>query len=274
MSRSILVVLLVDTVNSTAIMSELGQDRMEHLAAMEMDTLRRSVESTGGQVVSSTGDGLFATFATAASALDAASAMHREVGRLNDGNRFGVDVRVRVILAASDLAVENGEIRGVAPVIAARLEDHAGAGETVCTEAVRLLAQGWGDYHYERLEPLQLRGLTEAIVAHRVLEPLADVLGMPETLDVTKRFDFVGRAPEWKVLTTAWEAATRYAGSMVVIAGEAGVGKTRLCREFARAVRADGAIVLHGSCAELTGLAVRPVRPAASSLPGSGVRRW
>ena len=258
MSRSIVVVLLVDTVNSTTMMSQLGQERMDAVTELEMEALRAAVAANDGAVLHSRGDGLLATFTTASSALDAASAMHRAVARLNDGNRFGVDVRVRVTLAASDVVLEHGEIKGVAPVLTARLEKYAGAGETICTDTVRALAQGWGDHGFERLEPLQLRGIPEPVVVHRVIAPIADVLGMPETLDATSRFEFVGRAREWDVLRGAWEAAASGAGSLVVVAGEPGIGKTRLCRELGRAVRAEGAIVLHGWCTELTGWAFEP----------------
>jgi class 3 adenylate cyclase/tetratricopeptide (TPR) repeat protein len=266
-TRSIVVVLLVDTVNSTAMLSHLGQERMDALTALEMDALRDAIAANGGEVVKSLGDGLLAIFPAASSALDAAAAIHRAVGRLNDGNRFGVDVRVRVAIAASDAVVEAGEIRGIAPVLTARLEKHGGSGETLCTDTVRALAQGWGDHGFERLEPLHLRGIPEPVVVHRVTAPIAEVLGMPETLDATRRFEFVGRARESEALTAAWEAAQTGAGSFVVVAGDPGVGKTRLCREFARTARHSGAIVLHGYCTEISSWAFEPfVQPLRHCL--------
>ena len=166
--RTIVVVLLVDTVNSTLMLSELGQDRMDELVATEMEALGAAVVDHGGQVMRSLGDGLLATFTAASTALEAAAAMHRSIARLNDGNAFGVDVRVRVTLAASDAVLVDDEIRGMAPVLTARLEDFAGAGDTLCTDAVRALAQGWGAHGFERLEPLQLRGIPQPVVVHRV----------------------------------------------------------------------------------------------------------
>jgi class 3 adenylate cyclase len=257
-SRSILVVLLVDTVKSTALLSRIGQDRMDALTSLEMAELRGAIVEGGGTILRSTGDGLLATFPTASGALDASSAVHRRVARLNEGDRLDVDLRVRVTLAASDITVHDDGISGIAPVLTARLEAHAGAGETVCTEVVRLLAQGRGDHEFERMEPLQLEGLPEPVVAYRVRASMADRLGMPETLDATRRFDFVGRAPERERLDATWEAARHGQGSMVVLSGEPGIGKTRLCRELASAVLDEGAIVLHGSCAELTGWSFEP----------------
>ena len=256
--RTIVVVLLVDTVNSTLMLSELGQDRMDELVATEMEALGAAVVDHGGQVMRSLGDGLLATFTAASTALEAAAAMHRSIARLNDGNAFGVDVRVRVTLAASDAVLVDDEIRGMAPVLTARLEDFAGAGDTLCTDAVRALAQGWGAHGFERLEPLQLRGIPQPVVVHRVTVPIADLLGMPATLEAGQRVGFVGRAHEWQTLNRAWDDTVAGRGSMVLLAGDPGIGKSRLCQEFAGHVRATGAIVLHGSCTELTGWAFEP----------------
>jgi class 3 adenylate cyclase len=250
-------VLVVDTVESTATMSRLGQERSHRIAAQEMEALRTAAEAHGSEVTQSRGDGLLATFTTAASALDAAAAMHRSVAQLNEGDRLDTAVRVRVTIAASDVIIEGDSISGLAPVVAARMEELAGPGETLCTDVVRLLAQGWGSHEFEALDQLELRGLAEPVRAYRVRVPVADVLGMPASLDAAQRFDFVGRLDELATIRSAWDAAVARRGNLLVLAGESGVGKTRCCREFASAVRTDGAVILHGSC-EQTGFAFQP----------------
>jgi hypothetical protein len=124
---------------------------------------------------------------------------------------------------------------------------------------VRLLAQGWGSHRFEPLEPLELRGLTEPVQACRVAVPVADVLGMPSPLATPARFEFVGRVAELAAIRRAWDAAVAHEGGLVVVAGEPAVGKSRCCREFAHAVRTEGAVVLHGACAEQAGFAFQPV---------------
>lgn len=63
---------------------------------------------------------------------------------------------------------------------------------------------------------------------------------------------FVGRVREWERLCGALSAARRGAGRLVLMCGEAGVGKTRLGEEFARwAQERAGAQVLCGRCYEL-----------------------
>ena len=73
---------------------------------------------------------------------------------------------------------------------------------------------------------------------------------------------FIGRDAELATLTTALESAVAGTPTVVLLGGEAGVGKTRLVEEAAARARAAGARVLAGSCIELggEGLAVRPAR--------------
>jgi class 3 adenylate cyclase len=258
--RGISTVLLVDTVESTATVSRLGQERGQQIAARALDALRSAAEAHDGRVIRSLGDGLLVTFATAAAALDAAAAMHRAIAQRNRAGQLDAAVQVRVTIAASDMVMKDDEITGgLAPVLAARLEEVAGPGETLCTEVVRLLAQGWGSHRFEPLEPLELRGLTEPVQACRVVVPVADVLGMPSALAAPARYEFVGRDAELATIRRAWDAAVAHDGGLVVVAGEPGVGKSRCCREFAHEVRAEGAVVLHGACPEQAGFAFQPI---------------
>lgn len=84
---------------------------------------------------------------------------------------------------------------------------------------------------------------------------------------------FVGRAAEIGRLTDALAHARAYRPAARLIAGEAGIGKTRLVSEFADQARAAGAQVLLGGCLQLgeTGLPYTPfvgaLRPLLRSLP-------
>ncbi|MBN2149536.1 MAG: AAA family ATPase [Anaerolineales bacterium] len=57
---------------------------------------------------------------------------------------------------------------------------------------------------------------------------------------------FVGRTDEMSLLTAFWDRATHGRGSLVLIGGEAGVGKTRLARELALHAEQQGSRVLYG----------------------------
>jgi tetratricopeptide (TPR) repeat protein len=79
---------------------------------------------------------------------------------------------------------------------------------------------------------------------------------------------FIGRADELQRLAATLERAEQGRPQLVLLAGEAGVGKTRLLLEFADQARRRGARVLAGGCVELgdLGLAYLPVVDALRGL--------
>jgi DNA-binding CsgD family transcriptional regulator len=75
----------------------------------------------------------------------------------------------------------------------------------------------------------------------------------------------VGRAEEWARLSAALERAEAGAPATVVLAGEAGVGKTRLVAELVERVRAAGSVALVGGCLDV-GEGVVPYAPLVEGL--------
>jgi DNA-binding CsgD family transcriptional regulator len=80
--------------------------------------------------------------------------------------------------------------------------------------------------------------------------------------------EFIGRETEREVLTDALDAARAGRPALIVVAGEAGVGKTRLVQEIVRSGRADGTAVMLGSAVDLGGdqLAFGPLTEALRSF--------
>src|SRR5215216_3315308 len=73
---------------------------------------------------------------------------------------------------------------------------------------------------------------------------------------------FVGRGPELRRLRAAWADVRRGQHRTVLVAGEAGIGKTRLAAELAALAEADGAVVLAGRCDQHLGVPYLPLREA------------
>ena len=71
---------------------------------------------------------------------------------------------------------------------------------------------------------------------------------VPPVIALGKRTEFVGRQAEREQIALAFEAAQNGVGSVILIGGGAGVGKTRLAVESAREAVAKGALVLFGRC--------------------------
>ncbi|HMN67465.1 MAG TPA: protein kinase [Bdellovibrionales bacterium] len=70
----------------------------------------------------------------------------------------------------------------------------------------------------------------------------------------------VGRGAEMDALNEAWSSVTQGHGRLVVIAGEAGLGRTRLAEEMADRVRADGVEILTARCGSGDQVSFSPVR--------------
>ena len=77
--------------------------------------------------------------------------------------------------------------------------------------------------------------------------------------------EFVGRAEELAALQAALERAARGEAAAVFVAGDSGVGKTRLLRELQRHAEAAGARVLRGDCVAF-GAGELPYAPIAGAL--------
>src|SRR5207302_2562351 len=75
---------------------------------------------------------------------------------------------------------------------------------------------------------------------------------------------FVGRYRDLERLGMAWEAARSGRRQLACIAGEPGIGKTRLAAELAASVHAEGAIVLYGRCDGELSVPYQPIVEALS----------
>ncbi len=89
-----------------------------------------------------------------------------------------------------------------------------------------------------------------------------DDLGMTTRVTSTR---LVGRAPELRELSGAFDSSAAGTPSLALLAGESGVGKSRLASELMRVARDSGARVLSGDCVEL-GEGELPYAPLVGAL--------
>jgi hypothetical protein len=89
---------------------------------------------------------------------------------------------------------------------------------------------------------------------------------LPARLAVSSGLGFAGREHERAVLADAWkEAVASRQRRVVLVSGEAGIGKTTLCSVFAAAAHRE-AVVLYGRCDEELSIPYQPWREALKSL--------
>ena len=105
----------------------------------------------------------------------------------------------------------------------------------------------------------------------RTSEPVADATAreVPRSLSTARSGPFVGRDDLLADLLDGWRGG-RWTG--LVVAGEPGIGKTRLLAELAHAMHADGATVAVGRCDEDAVLSYRPGPRWSRSLQAATAR--
>jgi class 3 adenylate cyclase len=155
----VVVVLFTDLVESTDLTERLGDTVANELRQVHDDTVSDAVSAHGGAVIKYVGDGLFARFATASSALAAARSITNRV-RDHNAATTGPELRLRIGINAGEPIEEDGDLHGSAVNLAARVCAAAVAGETLMTNTVRELATGKG-FAFDDHGTLRLKGFTE-----------------------------------------------------------------------------------------------------------------
>ncbi|MCG2623915.1 AAA family ATPase [Arthrobacter sp. I2-34] len=93
-------------------------------------------------------------------------------------------------------------------------------------------------------------GLVAAVRAHEDSGPVR-IEAPPSLLRMANAGEFVGRVPELQQLHNEWEKVKGGAQRLVLVSGDAGIGKSRLVAEFTRQIAvSDDPLVLHGRCDE------------------------
>lgn len=247
-------ILFCDVVGSTEQRVRLGDNAADALHARVDAAMRNAVTDGGGTIVKGEGDGVMAVFASATAAVDAAVHIQRRI----DAAPLDQAVEVRVGLASGDVSEAGGDYFGLPVVTAARLCGAAVPGQILCSAIVQVLAGSRPACPISPVGALELKGIDGPVEVFEVgWAPATSTPPLPRELRVPDDDPFVGRADQLRVLHDGLADAADGL-TMVFVAGEPGVGKTRLVAEFARHAHADGATVLFGRNDEDLGVAFQP----------------
>jgi class 3 adenylate cyclase/tetratricopeptide (TPR) repeat protein len=252
-------ILVTDLVGSTELRARLGEEAADQLHRLHDRLLRDAVEAHGGVAVKGLGDGILGSFTGAAEAVACAIAIQQAA---DSHTRRHPDqaLIVRVGLSVGDVTIEeDGDRIGTPVVEASRLCAAARGGQILAAELVRALTRGRGGHEFSVVGELDLKGLPEPVATVEITwEPASSTLPFPELLRATGGLGFAGRASELEVLEGAWKEAAAGGRRSVLVAGEPGVGKTRLAAELARSVHEAGGAVFYGRCEEDLGVPYEP----------------
>jgi class 3 adenylate cyclase/tetratricopeptide (TPR) repeat protein len=261
-TTDVVTVLFTDLVGSTELRATLGEEAADEFRRGHDRVLADAVNAHGGKVIKGLGDGIMAGFDGAADALAAAVAIQQDIDRLS--RRSASPLSVRVGVSVGDVTWEDSDCFGVPVIEAARLCAAAEGGQILTADLVRAMTRGRGGYDFEPVGNLELKGLPEPVPTLALnWNPSPAEEALPPALATAAGGAFVGRDAELETLVGAWKQARDGALRAVMVAGEAGVGKTRLAFELARRVHDDGGRVLYGRCEEELGV---PYQPFAEAL--------
>jgi class 3 adenylate cyclase/tetratricopeptide (TPR) repeat protein len=247
--RKTVTVVFCDVTGSTALGERLDPESLRHVLARYFEAMRTVIERHGGTVEKFIGDAVMAVFGVpivheddALRAARAATEMREALASLNEAleRDYGARLELRTGVNTGEVVTGTEErlATGDAVNVAARLEQAAAPGEVLLgPETMRLLR---GAVTAEELAPLELKGKAEGVPAFRLVTVAAAEL--PRRLDAP----MIGRQRELRLLADAWErAAPGRTCLLFTLLGAAGVGKSRLTREFLSGVDAT---VVRGRC--------------------------
>ena len=258
--RRHLTVMFCDLVGSSAMSAKLDPEELREVVRAYQQAATAVIESYGGHTAQYLGDGLLVYFGyPAAHEDDATRAVKAGLGILGAvaelGARFldemDVDVQVRIGVHAGLVVI--GEVGGGArredlalgdvPNVAARLQGLAEPGELVISATAHRLVEGFFDC--DDLGPQPLRGIPEAMNVYAVRRES----GAQTRLDTGGALTpFVGREQEIGFLRDRWNLVQDGSGQVVLLNGEAGIGKSRVTQVFQDALPTDGHKWIEARC--------------------------
>jgi class 3 adenylate cyclase/tetratricopeptide (TPR) repeat protein len=257
--RSTAIVLFTDLVGSTQLRSRLGEEAAEEVRRRHDRLVTDAIEANRGRLVKNLGDGVMAAFTGASDAVGTAVRIQQVVDRHNRSHPSPAVPDVRIGMSAGDVTFQEGDCFGTPVIEAARLCAAARGGQILVSEVVRLLAGSGGGVEFTQVGALELKGLPAPLPACAVgWRPLAvSSVPLPNLLTDIGRI-FVGRETQVERLEQLWNEAAAGELRVAFLAGEPGVGKTRLAAELATAVYEQGGMVLAGRCDEDLGVPYQP----------------
>jgi class 3 adenylate cyclase/predicted ATPase len=236
--RRQLTVMFCDLVGSTKLSSRLDPEDLREVIGTYHRAVAEIVRGFEGFVAKYMGDGVLAYFGyPAAHEDDAERAVRAGLGVIDAVGRLDVKaikLQARVGLATGlsvvgDLIGEGSAqeqaVVGETPNLAARLQALAGPNSLVIAENTRRQIGAFFDL--DDLGPQPLAGFTEPQRAWRVVRE-STVVSRFEALRGTALTPFVGREEEIELLLRRWQRAIAGEGQVVLLNGEAGIGKSRL----------------------------------------------
>jgi class 3 adenylate cyclase/predicted ATPase len=252
--RRQLTMLFCDLVDSTQLSGQLDPEDLRAVVRAYQEAAAKVIQPYEGHIAQYLGDGLLVYFGyPAAHEDDARRAAHtglaivQAIVTLNTrlAAQYGVQLAVRLGIHTGPVVVEamGGGGRhehlafGETPNIAARLQALAPANAVVISAVTARLVQG--TFALEDLGTHTLHGVAEPMAVSRVRGLLATPSREEEFFTAGVPV-LVGREEESGLLRRRWDQSKAGLGQVILLSGEAGIGKSALVERLRAQVRAEG----------------------------------
>ena len=230
-------VMFSDLVGSTALSARMDPEDLREVIAAYQKCVAETVGRFGGFVAKYLGDGVLVYFGyphaheddaerAVRAGLELVAAVSDLKTRATLQTRVGISTGLVVVgdLIGSGASQEQA-IVGETPNLAARLQSVAEANSVVIAEGTRKLVGNL--FELENLGARDLKGIAVPVRVWAALRP-ASVDSRFEALHAGGLTRLVGREEELEILLRRWSKAKSGEGQVVLLSGEAGVGKSRL----------------------------------------------
>ncbi len=246
--------LLTDLVNSTVHLQAVGDETGANLFQAHHKLITDAISAAGGEELQWLGDGALAAFSSTAEAVRCAISIEQSARRSSGGIQF----EIRIGIHLGEVVSQDGGYFGKAVVIARRLCDRAASGQILCSKLIADILSSRQAFSFRDLGTLQLKDIAEPVGVCEVVYERSD------PAEMLNRAPFVGRTGQLERLLARLENVANGRGSVVMLRGEPGVGKTRTLEEFAELAKQRGAVTIRGACYD--GESQRPYRPFAEAI--------
>lgn len=273
--RRQLTILFCDLVGSTSLACQLDPEDLQSTIRHFLDTSSEAIRRFDGYVAKYMGDGILAYFGyPSAYEHDAERAVHAGLAVLDlvktlpreGSDHRKVDVGARIGIATGHVIV--GEILGQdqakeravfgeTPNLAARLQAVAAPNQIVIDAATKRLVGS--EFEFEDRGDVVLKGFEMPVHVWQVLSATPSVSRF-ESYRSGRLGCFIGREQETALLMGRWHEAVGGEGQVVVLCGEAGIGKSRMVRNLGARLAEEGCRTMQFQCSPYhTNTALYPV---------------
>ena len=242
--RRPLTMMFVDLVGSSELGEALEPEDLLEVIRRYREFCGEAIRRFGGSIARQVGDGILAYFSYPVAtendperAVRAALDIARDIAHIATPAGRPLQVRIGIatgrVIISDMLAGGTADLRtiiGTPPNLAARLQGMAKPGAIVIAQETHERIRDL--FACEDLGQMEMRGFAAPRQAWRVLHELPRRGGWRPSARPRRLTPFCARRAELALLGEHWSLATRGAGRAVLIAGEAGIGKSRLIETF------------------------------------------